>query len=67
MNAVIRRQAAAPRIGLFRDGVLVAVLDATPSGPLAPGEGVLTICPRHDEVAVIDCIICEPADAGEQT
>ena len=55
---------AAERIGLFRHGHLVAVLDAAPDGALGPEEEVLTICPRHDGSAVVDCTICEPIEAA---
>jgi hypothetical protein len=61
-SRILARQDAAKQIGLFRAGRLVEVLAAVPVR-LGDDEEVLTICPRHPDVAVIDCIACD-TDGG---
>ncbi len=66
-NDIPARQDAAERIGLFRDGVLVELLEESPGTPLRPGEEVLTVCPRHPDSSVVDCVACDhpaPADGS---
>jgi hypothetical protein len=59
LDDILTRQDAAERIGLFRDGRLVEVLQRSSDGSLGVGEEVLTLCLRHPDSSVVDCVVCD--------